>query len=96
MYSALPNKKLKSIDSFAMPVLTFDYTRTFKEMDGLKFLNPEVLTTKISVMQERLQMKLDRFGVRVYNDGVLYIMPTSMYVEAKYFILNKDFWVIMK
>lgn len=49
-------------------------------MGGLVFLNPEVTATKIAVMQERLQMKLDRFGVRVYNDATIYIMPTVLYL----------------
>lgn len=47
-------------------------------------------------MQERLQMKIDRAGVKLENDATLLIIKINMYIDQKYFHLSGDFWLILK
>ena len=39
IFDTLPNNKFKKTDSFRMPVLEFDFTRNYQEMNKAQFTN---------------------------------------------------------
>lgn len=47
-------------------------------------------------MQQRFQFKLNRFGLKMSNDAVIVILGIAFYLDAKYFYLNNDFWLVLK
>lgn len=47
MYDNLPNNPLVKTDKFSMPVLDFDYTRSYEELLNIRFTNQNLDKYKI-------------------------------------------------
>ncbi len=95
MFANFPSKKLSVIDKFRMPVIDLDYTRSYKEMLNLKFANDGFEDYIIQKMDERLKLKVTKFGVTIESQAAVMIFLTSSY-RAKYFYVDNDFWLVFK
>ncbi len=79
-----------------MPVLDFDFTRSYDEMNNLKFINKNLEDYEITKMEEKLKLIINQDGVQVYNQAVIVISKTKLEFNQKFFILDDDFWLILK
>ena len=96
MYETQPNLKFNNNDKFQMPVIEFDYTRNFYEMLMKKLTNSGFENYEIMKMEERVKMKMNRFGVTLENTGTVIIRLTSTYISGRKCYLDNDFWVVLK
>lgn len=96
MYETQPNLKFNNNDKFQMPVIEFDYTRNFNEMLQKRLTNVGFEKYEIMKMEERVKMKMNRFGVTLENTGTVIIRLTSTYISGRKCYLDNDFWVILK
>lgn len=95
MFYSLPSKKINNWDEFSMPVVDLDLKRTYSELLKLKFADDPHKDYVINKMEEKIKMKITRFGVEVQEEGQVELMLTAVW-GAKYFILDDDFWVFLK
>ena len=94
-YDNQPNQKLGINDKFAMPNLEFDYTRILNEMRGLTFTHPNARNCSISEIKQRLKLKITKEGVVMENEASM-ILTSTWDFKMKFFVLDRNFWVIMK
>lgn len=78
-----------------MPVLEFDYTRNYEEVERKGLLNEGWEKFGVGKMVERLKLRVDRFGVRLENEAVV-VMWTSQMMDERRFYLNDDFWLVLR
>ena len=91
----MPSEKINGWDYFMMPVVNLDLKRSYKEMLYLKFSNTNRQDYLINKMDQRINLRITRFGVELEASGQIQIILGSVF-GAKYFYLNNDFWVFMK
>ncbi len=72
-----------------------DLTRSYKDLLDLWFADPLHDDYKIKKMDEKIRLKVTRFGVELETEAEAMIMLGAAW-GAKYFILNNDFWIILK
>lgn len=80
-----------------MPVVKLSADRTFKEMIGLNFKNPELSQYLIAEMFEGVKLSIDESGAKVENQAVIVATRCMVIVkEKKRIVLDRSFWVVMK
>ena len=88
---------LKKGDHFIMPMVNLDQERSFTEMVGLYFANPELKEYLIAIMVENIKLQVNEAGAKVENQAVIVATRGAMMVkDTKDIILDKPFWIVMK
>ena len=68
-------------------------------MIGKFLLNEKWEQYFFSQMYELVKLKIDEAGVKVENEAVIGLKPTSVAMkpkEKKYLYINKPFWIVIK
>lgn len=93
-------KTMEEDDTFEMPKLHLDLSRTYGELVNMWLKNKGFEDKYISKMFENIKFDLDQKGARVENEAVIGVfIGTSVNLNQKtpkHLILNKPFFVVMK
>lgn len=69
LFYNMPSQKINRWDYFTMPIVNLELKRSYKEMLDLRFLNTNRQDYVINKMDERINLRITRFGVELQASG---------------------------
>lgn len=86
---------ITAFDEFSMPILEIDFAREYTELMHQEIVKGKLQGYLITVMVERVKLRVDEMGAKLENEGVI-VGSTCGIREPRRLMLNRPFWLVFR
>ena len=89
-------KAIDEDDEFKMPVLSFNVTKEFTELEDKPFDSKTGMPSTIQTAIQNIQFEIDSRGGRVKSEAVIATTDSAAFPEGRFFYFNDTFAIFLK